>query len=149
MTGQSVREFVKEQAKFDPADLFGVGRIRKLAYEYKMLEFKYQGEIDYLHAIRDEQAKAISLLINRVNAAKDGDALMTQKEIDLERELQKKSELLDALQAYAEHLEQDLEQEKNSNQALQFQVKSAHALIEALKTGSNVQEIEVRDAASA
>lgn len=147
MNGKSVQEFIKSYTRFDLTDPFGVNRIRKLAYEYKMQEFEHAGEVEYLHAIRDEQAKAISLLINKLNSL-DPDALTRPREIELETELRKKSDLMDALQAYAEHLEEDLAKERKTNQALQFQVDSAHALIETLKHGLKIQEIEVRDDAA-
>lgn len=139
MMEQTVKDFVKEQARFDLEDPFRAGKVRRLAYDYKMMEMKFQEEINYLKAIREEQSRVISLILARLNIP-GSNTLTTQKELELEKELQKKSELMTALQAYAENLEKDLDKEKKSNRELQFQVKSAHALIEAMKPTSRLSE---------
>lgn len=144
MMEQTVKDFVKEQARFDLEDPFRASKVRRLAYDYKMMEMKFQEEISYLKAIREEQSKVISLILSRLNIP-GSNTLTTQKELDLEKELQKKSELMNALQAYAENLEKDLDKQKKSNMELQFQIKSAHALIAAMKPISQPVEEEPKD----
>lgn len=68
MTGKSVREFVEGYAKFSFSDPLGIGRLRELAYSYKMRELALESDLEYQRAVNNEQSKAVSLMVQKLSA---------------------------------------------------------------------------------
>lgn len=125
--GKSVREFIDTYAHFNFTDPFGLNRIRRLAYEYKMQEMKLGGEIERLRAINEDQSKAVTLMIRQL----DKESNSKEEVLEMQRlieELRNKTEALEALQAYAEEMEKKIDRLHSENLMLKSQYAAAIAI---------------------
>lgn len=68
---ESVREFTKKYARFDFSDIFGIGRLRELAYQMKMQEINYDAEMTRLREINDSQAKAVTVMVCQLSETEE------------------------------------------------------------------------------
>jgi len=68
MSGKGVRDFVESYARFSFTDPFGIGRLRELAYSFKMRERDLESELSYLRDVNNEQSKAVTLMVQKLSA---------------------------------------------------------------------------------
>lgn len=64
---QSLDKFIKRKAAFDPTDIFGKGRIRKLIYEYEDLKWRYKKELGAYRQTTVSQANAVTMMVEKLS----------------------------------------------------------------------------------
>lgn len=90
---RSLEMYIKDKTRFDPSDIFGKGRIRKLCYEYQDLKERSARKIDEQQTIMHAQAQSVTKLLGNINALEDENAYLKRyiKESDVTKEnLQRK-----------------------------------------------------------
>ena len=90
---RSLEMYIKDKTRFDPSDIFGKGRIRKLCYEYQDLKERSARKIDEQQTIMHAQAQSVTKLLGNISALEDENAYLKRyiKESDVTKEnLQRK-----------------------------------------------------------
>ena len=107
---RSLEVYIKDKTRFDPSDIFGKGRIRKLCYEYQDLKERSARKIDEQQTIMHAQAQSVTKLLGNINALEDENAYLKRyiKESDATKEnlLRKKREADMALRECQDALDQ-------------------------------------------
>lgn len=60
---EELNRFIKQQTRFDPTDIFGKARIRKLIYEYDQLHQSTDSEKARIREIMEKQAECVAAVI--------------------------------------------------------------------------------------
>ena len=60
---EELNRFIKRQTRFDPTDIFGKARIRKLIYEYDRLHKSKDDEVFRIREIMEKQAECVASVI--------------------------------------------------------------------------------------
>ena len=61
---EELNRFIKQQTRFDPTDIFGKARIRKLIYEYDQLHKSKDDEVSRIREIMEKQAECVASIID-------------------------------------------------------------------------------------
>lgn len=107
---RSLEVYIKDKTRFDPSDIFGKGRIRKLCYEYQDLKERSARKIDEQQTIMHAQAQSVAKLLGNISALEDENAYLKRyiKESDAS-----KNSLL-AKKVKAENLAEKYQEENQS-----------------------------------
>ena len=73
---RSLEVYIKDKTRFDPSDIFGKGRIRKLCYEYQDLKERSTRKIDEQRTIMHAQAQSVTKLLGNISALEDENAYL-------------------------------------------------------------------------
>lgn len=68
---RSLEMYIKDKTRFDPSDILGKGRIRKLIYEYQDLKERSARKIDEQQTIMHAQAQSVTKLLGNLSALED------------------------------------------------------------------------------
>ena len=73
---RSLEVYIKDKTRFDPSDIFGKGRIRKLCYEYQDLKERSARKIDEQQTIMHAQAQSVTKLLGNISTLEDENAYL-------------------------------------------------------------------------
>lgn len=68
---EELNRFIKRQTRFDPTDIFGKARIRKLIYEYDQLHKSADSEAARIREIMEKQAECVAAVIEENRKLRD------------------------------------------------------------------------------
>ena len=68
---RSLEMYIKDKTRFDPSDIWGKGRIRKLIFEYQDLKERSARKIDEQQTIMHAQAQSVTKLLGNISALED------------------------------------------------------------------------------
>lgn len=68
---RSLEMYIKDKTRFDPNDILGKGRIRKLIFEYQDLKERSARKIDEQQTIMHAQAQSVTKLLGNLSALED------------------------------------------------------------------------------
>lgn len=107
---RSLEMYIKDKTRFDPSDILGKGRIRKLIFEYQDLKERSARKIDEQQTIMHAQAQSVTKLLGNISALEDENTYLKRyiKESDVS-----KSSLL-AKKVQAENLAEKCQEEIQS-----------------------------------
>ena len=73
---KDLERYIRQNSAFDPTDVFGKGRIRKLIFEYDDLKRRAQREIKTYKETMVSQANAVTLMVGKVEALEKENAYL-------------------------------------------------------------------------
>ena len=106
---RSLEMYIKDKTKFDPSDIWGKGRIRKLIYEYQDLKERSARKIDEQQTIMHAQAQSVTKLLGNISALEEENAYLKRyiKESDASKNslLAKKVKAENLAEKYQEEIQ--------------------------------------------
>lgn len=153
---RSLEMYIKDKTRFDPSDIFGKGRIRKLIFEYQDLKERSARKIDEQQTIMHAQAQSVTKLLGNISALEDENAYLKRyiKESDATKEnLQRKKHEADIALRTCQ-LDRDAIVEKNQTLVDRIakleqdykELSEVHEkLLESIKNTPDPNQLEIED----